>query len=331
MSARDRILVVVEPENTPKAIVKRATWVAKLMDCELDLLLCDTSVSVLGDGFFVSNEAREIGLKIRQAQEEMIEELAEDAREDGVTVTTDVLVERPVADAVLARALDTNPRFVMKGTHYHSIAERAIMVDTDWQLIRTCPYPLWLVKAGDFQEEPFIVAAVDPTHEHDKPAVLDKAIVEAARSVSGPAGGDLHLLHTYQRLIGIGSEANKTFKAIKLPINEIDERMQKEHRDALDAFAEQYGFDKKHVHQLPGRTREILPTFARAHNADLVVMGALARWGIKRMVIGSTTERVLDHLPCDVLIVRCDKRGAAASFGDADEVEEEGVDQRRLA
>lgn len=306
MSDKDKILVVVEPDNSPQAIVSRAIWVAKLMDYELDLVLCDSSVSVLGDGFFVSNEAKEIGRKIREAQEEMIEELAEDARVEGATANTDVLDERPVADAVLARALNSNPRYVMKGTHYHSVAERAIMVDADWQLIRTCPYPLWLVKAGDFQEDPVIVAAVDPTHEHDKPAALDQAIVKAARSVSEPAGGDVHLLHTYERLVGIGTEVNKTLKAIKLPIDEIDKRMQEEHRQALDAFADKNGFDDSHVHQLPGRTREILPTFARTNKADLVVMGALARWGIKRMVIGSTTERVLDHLPCDVLIVRAE-------------------------
>jgi universal stress protein E len=306
MSGKDKILVVVEPDNSPRAIVKRAAWAAKLLGCELELLLCDSSVSVLGDGFFVSNEAREIGRKIRQAQEEIINDFAEDARIEGVTVTTVVIDERPIADAVLARALDCDPRYVMKGTHYHSVAERAIMVDADWQLIRMCPYPLWLVKAGDFQDDPYMVAAVDPTHEHDKPAALDHAIVKAAKTISEPAGGDLHLLHTYERLVGIGSEANKTLKSMKLPIDEIDQRMQEEHRQALDAFAEKSGFDSEHVHQLPGRTREILPTFARAHNADLVVMGALARWGIRRMVIGSTTERVLDHLPCDVLIVRAE-------------------------
>jgi universal stress protein E len=326
MSDKDRILVVVEPDNSPEAIVKRAIWVARLLGCELDLLLCDSSVSMLGDGFFVSNEAKEIGRRIREVQKETIDELAEDARIEGIAVTTDVLTERPIADGVLARALESNPCFVMKGTHYHSVAERAIMVDADWQLIRSCPYPLWLIKAGDFQEEPVIVAAVDPTHEHDKPAALDQAIVDAARSIAGPAAGDLHLLHTYERLIGVGSEVSKTFKAIKLPIDEIDKRMQEEHRKALDAFAGKNGFDDKHVHQLPGRTREILPTFARAKGADLVVMGALARWGIKRMVIGSTTERVLDHLPCDVLVVRAD-----SSLADINQVEEERVDQRRLA
>jgi len=306
MSGQNKILTVIELDNKPRAIVDRAVWLAKRMACQLELLLCDPAASALGDGFFLSNEAKEIGQKIRQAQEEMIDELAEDARKEGVTVTTDVLEERPVADGILARALDSKPRFVMKGTQYHSDAKRAIMIDTDWQLIRVCPCPLWLVKPKHIREQPVIIAAVDPTHQHDKPAALDRAIILMAKSIAGPLGGDVHLLHTYERLVGIGSEVNKTFKSIKLSIDEVDTRMKKQHRKALDALAERNGIDKIHTHQLPGRTRELLPTFARSKKADLVVMGALARWGIKRMVIGSTAERVLDHLPCDVLIVRAD-------------------------
>ena len=52
--------------------------------------------------------------------------------------------------------------------------------------------------------------------------------------------------------------------------------------------------------------RDILPAFAREYDADLVVMGALARTGLKRRILGSTAEQVLDNLPCDILIVRPD-------------------------
>jgi universal stress protein E len=38
--------------------------------------------------------------------------------------------------------------------------------------------------------------------------------------------------------------------------------------------------------------------------ADIVVMGALARSGLKRLLIGNTAERMLDRLNCDVLIVK---------------------------
>jgi universal stress protein E len=33
-------------------------------------------------------------------------------------------------------------------------------------------------------------------------------------------------------------------------------------------------------------------------------MGAIARRGLSRLFIGSTAERVLDKLPCDLVIVK---------------------------
>jgi universal stress protein E len=50
----------------------------------------------------------------------------------------------------------------------------------------------------------------------------------------------------------------------------------------------------------------VIPFVARDRKADLVVMGAVARWSRQREVIGSTAEKVLDHLPCDILIIRPD-------------------------
>lgn len=306
MSKRDKILAIIELENNPHAVVDRAAWAAKMVGCDLELLLCEPTFSPLGYRIIVSNEAKEIGRNISELQKETIENLAERAREAGVTVTTDVLEERPVADGILAKALNMDPKLIFKGTHYHSAAERGIMIDTDWQLIRTSPYPLWLVKQEKFRDKPVIIAAVDPTHEHDKPMALDQAIIDAAKMIAEPTNGDLHLLHTYERLTGIGRAANRAIKSTILPIDELDKRIQKTHREALNSLAEKNDLDKEHTHQLPGKTREILPTFTRSKKADLVVMGALARWGIKRMVVGSTAERVLDHLPCDVLIVRAE-------------------------
>ena len=304
MSDRGKILVIVEPDVHPTEVVSRAAWLAKLTKCDVNLMLCDPDIGALREGFFVSNEARDIARKIRAAQKEMIEDLAQPARDAGVDVSTEVLEDRPIADGVLHRAIDLNPRYIMKGTQYHSAAERSIFVDTDWQLIRSCPYPLWLVKPHDMSDKPVFVAAVDPTHSHDKPAALDTAIIENARAIADISGGEVHLLHTYHRLIGVGREATRTFKPIELPIDELSRKIQREHREKLDALARANNIDAKHTHQLPGDTKELLPTFARTHGADVVVMGALARWGLKRSILGSTAEKVLDHLPCDILIVR---------------------------
>ena len=229
MSENRKILVVIEPDNHPHEVVERASWLAELTGSDLHLLLCDPNVNALSLGIFVSNEARDIARHIREAQQEMIEEIAQPARDRGINVTTDVLEERPVADAILQLALETEPRYVVKGTEYHSVAERAIFVDTDWQLIRTCPFPLWLVKAREFGKKPMIIAAVDPVHSHDKPAALDQLIVDRAKEIGGPAKGEIHLFHTYESIVSIGREATKTFKPIELPVDELTQKIEAEH------------------------------------------------------------------------------------------------------
>lgn len=304
MSESPKILAIVEPDSHPQEVVRRATWLAGLYDCGIELLLCDPNIGPLGESLFLSNEAAVIKERIRFAQNEILDDLASIAKDAGVSVDTSILEQWPIADGILDKTVEMRPRFVVKGIEYHSAARRSILVDTDWQLLRSCVYPLWLVKPHEMHDELRIVASVDPTHSHDKPAALDQIIVNAANDVAQRANGDVHLLHTYSRLLGVGSEATRTFKPVVLPVKELDEKISEEHREQLNALAKTHNVDEEHVHQLPGKTSEILPAFVRSHKMDLVVMGAIARWGLKRAVIGSTAERVLDMLPCDVLIVR---------------------------
>jgi universal stress protein E len=304
MNTNQKILVVVEPDYEPMLVTERAAWLAKLTQCDVQLLLCDPTANPLPIGIIPSGKTSELERVIRLVQEELANKLVAKVRESGVDVTIEIVEERPIAEAVLERAEVCKPKFVMKGTKYHSEAQRSMFVDTDWHLARACPWPLWFVKAGEFEESPLIVAAVDPMHSHDKPAALDDTITQMAKTVAVSAGGSVHLFHTYERLSGIGAQAIKTFEPVKLEVDKIDQKIKKKHRDALVALAKRNDIADENIHQLPGHTRDLLPSFVRGKNAQLVVMGALSRWSVKRMVIGSTAERVMDHLPCDILIVR---------------------------
>ena len=299
----ETVLTIIELDNYPEEVVARAAWLARLMACDLELLLCDPTTSFLSEVFIISSEVRDLAKDIEEAQKTALRDLAKTAESSGLKVITHISHERPVADGIISRAMDLEPMFVVKGTHYHSPAERATFADTDWQLMKKLDYPLWFVKPMDWKDKPVIVAAVDPTHEKDREARLDRLIVETAQSVASACNGQIELVHTYQRLVEIGSRAMKTFKPVKLPIDELDKKIRDEHRKALDAFAAETGVADKNVHQLPGRAHELLPTFAKTHGASLMVMGALSRGGIARRYIGNTAARVLDHLPCDVLVV----------------------------
>ena len=301
---KDTILAILELGSDADNLINRAGWIARSFNYNVHLVMFEPEDGALLGGFALSNEADTIRQALQRSQEEIVEDHAATLRDMGIDVMTSVLRQRPLDDGIMAIAMSVKARMIVKAIRFHSIAERGILVDTDWQLMRVSPYPLWFVKSGPMPENPVVVAAVDPSNAHDKPAALDREIVQTANAVARETNGDVHLLHTYERLSGIGKEANRTLQPIKLPIDEIDARIRAKHRKALNSLAEDCGIDVDHTHQLPGRTREILPSFARSRGAGLVVMGALARWGIKRMLIGSTAERVIDHLPCDVLIVR---------------------------
>lgn len=299
------VLAVIELDRFPEEVASRAGWLAKLYGCNLHLLLSDPTVGILRNRLIVSNEAKEIARNITAAQQGFLDDLAGGVSAgNGMTVTTAVSHDRPAIDAIIAAALDLEPRFVVKGTHYHGPAERATFADIDWQLIRKLDYPLWLVKMGGWKDSPTVIAAVDPTHAHDESGTLDQQIVELGKDISEKSGGSLMLLHTYERLVEIGTYAMFKFKPVRVPVDELDANLKAQHRKLLDDLAARNGVPEDAVHQLPGRTQELLPTFARAHGANVVIMGAVSRAGLKQRVVGSTAERVLDHLHCDILIAR---------------------------
>lgn len=298
------ILAIVELERFPQQVARRAARIASLYDCDLDIVLSDPTAGFLRSKFMVSSASKQIAETVRQAQEEDLERIVAAISEFGLEVRTSIVKDRPARDAIIARALECEPLYVVKGTAYHSPAERATFTFDDWQLIRKLDFPLWLVKPTEWDDQPIVIAAVDPMHPQDDEHTLTQSIVESAMSVTEKFDGKLLLLHTYERLEEISNYAKFEFKPLKVPVAELEANMRDEHQRELEALATRNDIDIKALHQLPGRTREILPSFARSQSASLVVMGAVARTGLKRRIIGSTAEHVLDHVPCDILIAR---------------------------
>ncbi len=296
------ILCVVEYGNYPQEVVARATWLAKARNSNLHLLVCDPITDYLGESYVYLLESQHIADTIRVQQEEALEQMVAAIQDEGVPVAVSRSTERNVAKLVRGEAASRKPDFVVKGTHYHDPSERASLRVTDWDLIRDLEYPLWFVKPGEWREKPLIVAAVDPVHSHDKPAHLDQRIIERARDLATQFGGMLDVIHTYQSIEEIGTRATWSFKPVKLSVEELDMKIRTEHRQALDALIEQCDLDPDRTHMLPGRADEILPSYAMANNASLVVMGALARGRLKQRMVGSTAARSLDRIPCDVLV-----------------------------
>ena len=64
-----------------------------------------------------------------------------------------------------------------------------------------------------------------------------------------------------------------------------------------------------------GRAAAVITSEARQWNADLVVVGSHGKGWVDRLLIGSTSERLLNVLPASVLVVPVSRPVAAVSQG----------------
>ena len=61
---------------------------------------------------------------------------------------------------------------------------------------------------------------------------------------------------------------------------------------------------EEHIHLREGDPAEEIPSIADKIKAELVVLGTVARTGVKNLVMGGTAERMLQRLNCDVLALK---------------------------
>lgn len=306
MKEISRILTVVDPTASEQPAMHRAAWLAKKNGAELELLVCYYNEYLSGDRLFDSPSLEKARNEVIQSHENHLEKLAEPLRADGVVVKTTALWDHPLYEGIVRQAVESGADIVVKDTHHHSVVARALLTNTDWNLIRTCPLPLWLVKRQDFAETPVFVAAIDPMHQHDKPAALDDEILHISKALSDVVEGELHAFHSYDPRIAVATATANAYIPVSLPFDEIEQQMHEDHQKRFKEITDFHKIEDGNAHLVAGLAHEELPLIAENLKADVVVMGAVARNRWKRLFIGATAERTLEHLPCDLLIIKPD-------------------------
>jgi universal stress protein E len=299
-----RILVVLDPASEQQPALERAAWLATLSGAALDLFICDYDQYLAGEQGFDSDSLAKARQNLISRHLATLKERARRLDKQGIETAVDARWDHPLHEGVARKVAEARPDIVFKDTHYHAALRRSVFSNTDWNLIRCCTAPLWLVKPRAMSGQPRIVAAVDPLHEHDKPAELDQGIVEIAATLRSAVGGELHLIHAYEIAPAVAVSADSMTMPISMPLGGIAEQLKKAHRDAMFALADRNALAHGQVHLQEGPPRRVLVRLTEQMNADVVVLGAVARSGLRRLFLGSTAEQILDRLPCDMLIIK---------------------------
>ena len=310
MAQQRCLLVVIDPTVDQQPALEKAAALANKTGHELVLLGCVYDPYIAGDRFFDGSDLKDLRSGLMNETLTNLEKLANSHRNTGLEVACRAVWDTPLHEAIVREAIQFQPDIVFKDAHHHSMLSRALFTNTDWHLIRECPSTLWLAKQSKVAEREIVMAAVEPTHQHDEPAALDQKIIEQAKVLSALFDDSPHLVHVYNVPTEAVISAYAPVPALASPpIDYADNvnQVKKHHAEALEKLARDAGLPEGRVHLRQGYPAELLPDLAKELNAGVVVMGAVARSRLKRVVIGSTAERTLDRFSCDIVVVKPDE------------------------
>lgn len=201
---------------------------------------------------------------------------------------------------------------VMKPAENPDFIEK-LLGNNDMHLLRQCPCPVWLTKPGETANYRCILVAVDfdPVRSNSINDILNEQIIEMSTSLALSDFADLHLVHVWDT---IGEVLVRTWASNPV-VDSISyvEGEQLGHQQGLDRLrdqlkarigAEAYDYLAPRFHLRRGEASSVIPETALRLQADLVVMGTVARTGIAGWLIGNTAEAVLQQLRCSVLAIK---------------------------
>jgi len=202
----------------------------------------------------------------------------------------EIIVETgDAANVTLAKAIELECDFIVTGVSHYDAFGPSVLGSTVNRIVRKAPVPVLVVKMRPRSAYSTVVVATDYS-------ASSRHAVETAVRLFPKANFSLfHAYHLpFEQFMddevarkSFFDEAKRNYDAF---IASIDPRL-----NAAERF--------KPVLEC-GAPDVLMPSFVRDRQADLAVLGTHGRSAIFNMLIGSTAERLITLLPCDVMVVR---------------------------
>jgi len=298
-----RILIAVKnPDRRSQRGVEKALRIARRLGATAELFHAISSPVFLEIEPLTGHTVAEIKREALELRQERLEKIAARGRKTGVEVTSRVAWDYPPHEAIERRAAAIRADLIIAECHEGRRLKPWLMHLTDWELLRVSTRPVLLLKNAREWRAPVVLAAVDPSHAHAKPGQLDSAIVAQGMALSRALDGDFELMHANFPSGFALMMTDPSMDAAAL--NLVYEKLKAANKTQFEAFASKSRVPRSRCHLVDSDPELAIPQLARKLGADVVVMGAVSRSGLKRVFIGNTAERILEALPCDVLVIK---------------------------
>jgi len=299
-----RILVAVKDlRGRASPAIRKAAQLARALDAKLDLFHAITDPLAVDALALAGQDERKLEAATKTRYLKRLEALAAPLRRNGLQVTTAAEWDYPVHEAIVRRARHSQADLIVVEQHPGPHRVPRLLRYADWELLRHSPVPVLLVKKRGKYTTPRVLAAVDPSHAFAKTARLDEAVLSAGEHFAAALRGKLHVVHAYiPTLLDMPTELTDPEVSSKLFGHAHAEAVARLEKTLRASRLGKLPRGRRHL--VARHPVDAIPQAARDAACDVVVMGALSRSGVKGFFIGNTAERLLDELPCDLLVVK---------------------------
>lgn len=281
-----QLLVVIDPLTDDQLALNRAVHLAADLDASLLLFCCCyLNDEEMGD-YSSRKDAKRSHVSDTSA---WLNELAGPLMSQGLDVTCEIVWNQRWEVMVAQAAARCGAHLIVKSSFQHSALSRKFSRTSDVYLMRTASCPVLLVKSDDDWQNNIVLAAVSlDTPENSGHAQLNNRILTYAHRLAKATSAELHLVSALEN----SPDLAQVFKSL-----EDDDETPEE------IAARQFGIASARMHIKAGNPKEVIAEVTQLLHADLVIMGTVARTGIAATLLGNTSEKVLDQLETDVMVV----------------------------
>ncbi len=206
-------------------------------------------------------------------------------------------------EAIIQEVLSAKHDLLLKMAHQHSRLESLIFTPTDWHLLRKCPCPVWMVKDQPWSKKAKALVAVNLSSEEAYNKPLNFKLVQETRDlIKYIDHTEVHIISAYPVL-----PINTLIDIADFDPNLYNDAIRAQYLIAIKALRQKFSMDEKYTHVKQGLPEQVIPALAEQLQAGIVVLGTAGRTGISAVVIGNTVESVINHLKCDLLVIKTDQ------------------------
>ena len=142
-------------------------------------------------------------------------------------------------------------------------------------------------------------------HSPCKVLVVPKAARIEYRNILLASDGSEHSIAAASEAIGIAKRCGSNIIALSVAHSEAELKEAKTNVGRVVEMAQKEGIPAEALTPI-GKPYDVIVETAGGRAVDLIVMGTYGKTGLRKVFMGSTTEKVIGHAACAVLVVKAE-------------------------